>query len=152
MKKEIELYSGFGSRSEKLPGAISPNMEFLYFSKTIDEYGTDEKTAFKSIIQYINEDYALDYTNEIITCDEGAVLDAYNLNDLDNIEYLKTYLLIHNKELYPDYSLKIVEKEFPLDIVSGPGEEPKEVINSTHIVCITNYEDFINKENVKKIK
>ncbi len=152
MKKEIDQYSGFGSRSEKLPGAISPNMEFLYFSKTIDEYGTDEKTAFKSIIQYINEDYALDYTNEIITCDEGAVLDAYNLNDLDNIEYLKTYLLIHNKELYPDYSLKIVEKEFPLDIVSGPGEEPKEVINSTHIVCITNYEDFINKENVKKIK
>ena len=152
MKKEIDQYSGFGSRSEKLPGAISPNMEFLYFSKTIDEYGTDEKTAFKSIIQYINEDYALDYTNEIITCDEGAVLDAYNLNDLDNIEYLKTYLLIHNKELYPDYSLKIVEKEFPLDIVSGPGEEPKEVINSTHIVCITNYEDFIKKENVKKIK
>ena len=152
MKKEIDQYSGFGSRSEKLPGALSPNMEFLYFSKTIDEYGTDEKTAFKSIIQYINEDYALDYTNEIITCDEGAVLDAYNLNDLDNIEYLKTYLLIHNKELYPDYSLKIVEKEFPLDIVSGPGEEPKEVINSTHIVCITNYEDFINKENVKKIK
>ena len=152
MKKQIDQYSGFGSRSEILPGALSPNMEFLYFSKITDEFGTDEKTAYKSIIQYINEDYELDYINEIITCDEGAVLDAYNLKDLDNIEFLKTYLLIHNKELYPDYSLKIVEKEFPLDIVSGPGEEPKEVINSTHIVCITNYEDFINKENVKKIK
>ena len=151
MKKQIDLYCGFGSRSEKLPGALSPNMEFLYFSKTEDEFGIDEKTSFKSIIQYINEDYDLDYINEIITCDEGAVLDAYNLDGLDNIDFLKTYLLIHNKELYPDYNLKIVEKEFPLDIISGEREEPKEVINSTHIVCITNYKEQLNKEKTQKI-
>ena len=59
---------------------------------------------------------------------------------------------IHNKELYPDYSLKIVEKEFPLDIVSGPGEEPKEVVNSTHVLCITNYEDIINKTYSQKMQ
>jgi len=152
MNKQIDLYCGFGSRSEKLPGAISPNMDFFYFSKIEDEYGIDEKPAFKSIIQYINEDFELDYKNEIITCSEGAILDAYNLNDVDNVEYVKTYYLIHNKELYPDYNLKIVEKEFPLDIISGDGEEPQEVINSTHVICITNYKDIIKNNHIKILK
>ena len=152
MKKQLDIYCGLGPRSKKLPGAISPNMDFFYFSKTEDEWGIDEKVAYKSIIQYINTDFDLDYINEIVTCEEGALLDAYNFDDVENSEFLKTYILIQNVDKYPEYKLKMVEKEFPLDVISGPGEEPKEVINSTHIVCITNYQDFINKENVKKIK
>lgn len=150
MKKQLDMYCGVGSRSEKLPGAISPNMDFFYFSKITDEWGTDEKIVFKSIIQYINNDFDLDYINEIITCDEGALLDAYNLDGLEDIEVLKTYLLIQNVDKYPDYKLRIVEKEFPIDVISGLGEEPKEVINSTHILCITNYDEIINKQYVKK--
>ena len=152
MKKQFDIYCGLGSRSEKLPGAISPNMEFFYFSKITDEWGTDEKIAYKSIIQYINNDFDLDYKNEIITCDEGALLDAYNFDDVENSEFLKTYILIQNVDKYPGYNLKMVEKEFPIDIISGPGEEPKEVVNSTHVLCITNYEDIINKTYSQKMQ
>lgn len=152
MKKQFDIYCGLGSRSEKLPGAISPNMEFFYFSKITDEWGTDEKIAYKSIIQYINNDFDLDYKNEIITCDEGALLEAYNFADMENVEYLKTLILIQNVDKYPGYNLKMVEKEFPIDIISGPGEEPKEVVNSTHVLCITNYEDIINKTYSQKMQ
>ena len=86
MEKNCQSFCGFGKKSSKLDGAISPNMVFFYLSTIRNDFERDERDIFKNISQYIGEEFDLDYENEIILYNDMAVLDAYNLDDVNNID------------------------------------------------------------------
>ena len=149
MKRDYSSFCGFGNRSKKIEGAISPNMELFYLSKTSDEYGTEIKPAFRSIIGYVDEDITFDYKNDLVLYEDKAILDAYDLSNIEDLDFAKLYIVICNKDKHPDYELRLIEKEFPLDAISGPAEEPREIKKATHILCICNYKDLLKKQKTK---
>ena len=136
---------GFGKKSAVLDGAISARTDFMFLSRTYDEvYGYDEDFDFSNISNYLTSEFYLDKDNDIVVGPYGAVLDAFDLADVDDKDSEILNIIFDYQMMYPEYELELEEGVFPLDTISTDGMFP-DVLFSTHVLYIKNYEDIVEK-------
>lgn len=150
--------------SEILGGALSTNQNFYYIDMVVNDvvgplYKHVGLFSHQSITSFVPENINIDSENDILTCDGGAIVDAYNFDGMadSEIEYLSSAIINNYSHLYPGYELTLVEGKFPLRVdgslvVNDKTRREVKPIMSSHILCISNYKDFIknNKMKVKK--
>ena len=88
-----------------------------------------------------------DRENDILIGSDGAVAGIYYL-DKDESEDEINRCLAKLQEKHPNYVLKLKEDKLPILVGNGP--ESLSMVYSTHVIYITNYEEFIKKSNSKE--
>lgn len=138
--------------SKVLPAAISTEGKFSYFS-TISSDGTKEDLPeIKPISSFIKEDsgITIDRENKLFIKNNMAILGAYDFSDQDDEAIAK--FVSELQEQYSGYNLQLVSGAFPLSIRRGASYQDydlkdctneEEVHMSTHLVCVSNYKDYI---------
>ncbi len=138
--------------SKILPAAISTEGKFSYFS-TISSGGTKEDLPeIKPISSFIQEDsgITIDSENKLFIKDDMAILAAYDFSNQNDEEIAK--FVSELQAQYSDYNLQLVSGAFPLGISRGASYQgydskdranEEEVHMSTHLVCVSNYKDYI---------
>lgn len=147
--------------SEYLEGALSTNQEFFYINMEIDDIvGPGYKHvgifSHKSITSFIPKDINVDSEHDILVCDAGAIVDAYDFNGMEEkeIKYLSEAIINNCRHNYPGYELALVEGEFPLGvegslIVDNKLKKDVRPVMSSHILCISNYKEHLKGNNIK---
>ncbi len=149
---DYQKFCGFDSKSTILDGAISSRTDFMFLAKTYDEeYGYDEDFDFTHISNYLMDGFYVDIDNDIVVGPHGAVLDAFDLGEVEDVDNEILNIVADYQMKYPEYDLEVEEGLFPLDTVSTCGLLP-DVLFSTHVLYLKNYEDIIerNKEFVEE--
>lgn len=149
---DYQTFCGFDRKSTVLDGAISARADFLFLARSYDEEnGYDEDFDFTNISNYLPDDFYLDKDNDIIVGPYGAVLDAFDLADVDDLDNEILNIVIDYQMKYPEYELEVEKGVFPLDTISTDSMFP-DLLFSTHVLYIKNYEDIIenNKEYIEE--
>lgn len=153
--------NGLYKKSKGLNGAVSDSTYFITFGKYADGEANVDTVDLSTLVD--KNKFTYDYDNDIYVNENGAVADAYFLaGDNEEVKKMAFEILISNKAQYPDYELKLVPGEFPMDATGefySYNKEGKSVLiketepkNSTYVLYITNYKDYLTKNVKKNIK
>lgn len=153
--------NGLYKKSEGLNGAVSGSTYFITFGKYANGEANVDTMDLNALVD--ESKFTYDYDNDIYVNENGAVADAYFFTE-DNGKSKRRALeiLINKKAQYPEYEFKLIPGEFPMDATGefyGYNGEGKQVVtketesrNSSHVLYITNYKDYLTKNIKKKIK
>ena len=140
-----------------IKGTISPVQDFIFVNKNVidnGEFFVNERNTVDAFLP-IDSDIISNFDYNIFVSSEGAVCDAYDLSCYteEQIGKIKADILKAKQIIYPKYNFSIKEGVFPLNINgsntnNGNVESGITPNMSTHILYLTNYNDFLPKEKV----
>ena len=145
----------------RLSGVIRPSTEVWYYSDTEPEDADEVGICYSIEFGYLVSDQVSELiipTDEITQADDvyyfgnaGAIAKAYNFANLDDKEIDEVIFreVMKEQDKHPDYHYVVCYGRFPVSV-----EETgfKHVINSTHLLCVTNYKDLVKENNKSFVK
>ena len=151
----------FNSKSYNLRGAIS--IRSAVFSGEMGEPSGNHDMmvgrweSIKAALHngnYLNN-FTIDEENDIIFNENGAVADAYSLDEKytdEELESIKNEILETAKADYPGYDFKLLEGHFPMTSFDDFYDYNVERYDSDYILYIANYDELLEKNKQKVLK
>ena len=137
------------TENDVLPGALSTESTFSVLNRG------KNYLDIVNLKDHVSNEYAEDIMNKLFVSHDGVVANAFDLKFFDEEETnnIVGQILMDYKLKYPDYEFEIKKGKFPVKMHFGPEYRPGQrladtICNSTHVLYIKNYGQFVKKRKL----